>query len=78
MLFSVLIDNPGDRFSGLELAQCLRKPSCQSISGILSGAERVCTAYGRKYLWLPELQSTGLYVFSMDDVLVTLSAEVRG
>ncbi|WP_158880611.1 DUF6416 domain-containing protein [Amycolatopsis anabasis] len=51
-LFSVLIEHPGTKFSGAELAEILSIPSGRSgVAATLCWPKRHCAALGRGYLW---------------------------
>ncbi|MFD9965759.1 DUF6416 domain-containing protein [Amycolatopsis sp. NPDC058986] len=51
-LFSILMDSPGRKFSGDELAESLDAPhGRRSIAGLLGAPGKHCLSAGREWLW---------------------------
>lgn len=50
-LFSILMDHPGERFSGSELAELLGRPNPQSVAGLLSRPGTLSSDVGRQWPW---------------------------
>lgn len=64
-LFSVLIDNPGHRFSGNELAEMLNRPNSQSVAAVLSRPKKLAARVNRSEPWHWDYPSAATVVYWM-------------
>ncbi|MFI6078531.1 DUF6416 domain-containing protein [Actinoplanes sp. NPDC051343] len=77
-VFSTLIDEPGERYLGEELARLHHIPNgAHGIAGVLAWPSRHCVAAGRKWCWMWD-NSEGGTVYWMDQALSDLFRRARG
>lgn len=78
-LFSTLIENPGERFYGEELARMHHLPNgSHGVAGVLAWPSRHCVAAGRQWCWKWDYPERGGAVYWMDDALARLFRQARG
>ena len=77
-VFSTLIDEPGERYYGEELARLHHIPNgAHGIAGVLAWPSRHCVAAGRKWCWKWDNPERGGAVYWMDDTLARLFRQAR-
>lgn len=77
-LFSRLIDQPGHRFSGEELAEALRLDKGKhGIAGVLAWPRRHCIAVGRRHCWRWEYPDGETVRYWMDDEMIAAFGQAR-
>jgi hypothetical protein len=77
-LFSMLIDNPGRKFSGVELAEALDIANGKhGVAGVLAWPRRHCAAVGREWPWLWEYMEDENARYWMTDEVADLFRRAR-
>jgi hypothetical protein len=77
-VFSTLIDEPGERYFGEELARLHNIPNgSHGVAGVLAWPSRHCVAAGRRWCWKWDNRERGA-VYWMDDTLAQLFRQARG
>lgn len=77
-LFSILMDNPGTRFSGDELGQLLGLPNGKhGVAGILGWPGRTSRAVGRTWPWAWEYPEGKNVRYWMTDEVADLFRQAR-
>jgi hypothetical protein len=77
-LFSTLIDKPGSKFSGDELAQMLGIPNGKhGVAGVLAWPGRYCQAAGRTWPWTFEYPEGGSARYGMTEEIADIFRQAR-
>jgi hypothetical protein len=79
-LFTTLLENPGQRFTGQELAERLNIPNgSNGVAGVLAWPGRYCKQYGRTICWHVDWSDDAyVAVYWLEGVLADLFRKASG
>lgn len=77
-IFSTLIDEPGERYYGEELAKLHHIPNgAHGVAGVLAWPSRHCVAANRQWCWKWDSREPGGTAYWMDGTLARLFGQAR-